>query len=82
MNITELRDQIRSRRRVVEVSGSRWAVISTAGDYRHEITYNLAFQDFQCDTCMSRFGVNRCWARRRVLEFVQSTEAATATATT
>lgn len=73
MSITSTRDQIRSRRRVVKMASDRWAVLSTAGDYVHEVSYQPELTDFQCDTCWSRSGNRKCWARRRVLDFVQST---------
>ena len=72
MSITSTRDEIRLRRRVVEMASDRWAVLSTAGDYVHEVSYQPALTDFQCDTCWSRSGNRKCWARRRVIEFVQS----------
>jgi len=81
VSIAALRAEIRRRRRVVELAGGKWQVLSTAGDYHHEVSYGFAFMDFQCDTCMSRFGNRKCWARRRVIEFVQASQVAPATAT-
>ena len=70
MSIAALRAEIRRRRQVIEVSATprAWKVLSTDGTYHHQLRWDEGQLDVVCDTCLSRHGHNRCWARQRCLD--------------